>query len=260
MRSLNNILLLAACLLAPLIACAADEPVPVAALPDCLREAEQNPKMGYQAAIDWEDRGSGGNNARLCQAMALFHHGEFEAAAKRLDELAPNYAPHDQARTAHMLAQAGWAWLRAGQNETAEADYTAALAHLPDDLELHVDRAIAEAGARHYGAAAQDLTAVLTQNPDRTDALLYRAEAYRALGNFDGALKDADRALQTSPDNAEALLLRGNIHAQSGNPKAAEADWLKAAALVPADSETGTAAEDNLRRLDRVGDNEQEKQ
>ncbi|EWY40342.1 hypothetical protein N825_37160 [Skermanella stibiiresistens SB22] len=213
----------------------------------CLQMAEKTPKAAFESALTWQDRG-GGDMARLCQAMALFHQGQFQASATRLEDLVPTLGKDTPEGASSLLARAGWAWLRAGDSDKAEKAYTAAIDRSPRDPELLVDRAFARAESERYWDAIEDLNRAIGMAPKRAEPYLYRAGAFRALGNDSKALEDVGVALALEPGNPEALLLRGNLRAVTGNPDGAKSDWRSVMRIDP-DTTSAKAASDNLARL-----------
>jgi tetratricopeptide (TPR) repeat protein len=213
----------------------------------CLKLAERAPDAAFDSALTWEDRG-GGDMARLCQAMALFHQGQFQAAATRLEDLVPTLGSNTAEGAASLFARAGWAWLRAGNSDRAERAYGAALERTPRDPELLIDRAFARAEAQRYQDAVEDLNRAIAIAPNSAEPYVYRAGAYRSLGKQDKAMEDVQRALALEPSNPEALLLRGNLRAAGGNQDGARADWQMVTKVDP-DTANARAASDNLKRL-----------
>lgn len=216
----------------------------------CLRLAEAKPAEALESALAWQERG-GGDLARLCQALALFHRGDFAAAGTRLEALAPVLGRDDAKAAAGLLGRAGWAYLRAGDAVQADRLYTAALAKLPDDPDLLIDRAFARADAQRFKDAVADLDAAIAKAPGRADAFLYRAGAQKALGALPRALADVNRALEIRPSDPEALLLRGNIKAAQGDLKMAAEDWRSVDRLAP-DTTSARSARANLQRIAAV--------
>lgn len=212
----------------------------------CLTLAEQKPAEAFESALTWQDRG-GGDLARLCQALALFHKGDFKAAGARLEELVPVLGKDDPKAAASLLGRAGWAWLRAGDDARAERLYTQALQRQPNDVDLYIDRAFARGEAERYWDAIADLDAALAKDPKRADAYLYRAGAHKALANNRQAIADIDQALQLKPNDPDAILLRGNIKAQIGNIAGAKDDWQLVQRLAP-DTGAARTAQINLDR------------
>jgi tetratricopeptide (TPR) repeat protein len=213
----------------------------------CLKLAERAPDAAFDSALTWEDRG-GGDMARLCQAMALFHQGQFQAAAMRLEDLVPTLGSNTAEGASSLFARAGWAWLRAGNTDRAERAYGAALERTPRDPQLLIDRAFARAEAGRHQDAITDLNRAIELVPNNAEPYLYRAGAYRSLGNQSKAMEDVDHALALAPSNPEALLLRGNLRAADGNQDGARADWQMVTKVDP-DTASARAASDNLRRL-----------
>jgi tetratricopeptide (TPR) repeat protein len=213
----------------------------------CLKLAERAPDAAFDSALTWEDRG-GGDMARLCQAMALFHQGQFQAAATRLEDLVPTLGSNTAEGAASLFARAGWAWLRAGNSDRAERAYGAALERTPQDPELLIDRAFARVEAQRYQDAVEDLNRAIAIAPNSAEPYVYRAGAYRSLGKQDKAMEDVQRALALEPSNPEALLLRGNLRAAGGNQDGARADWQMVTKVDP-DTANARAASDNLKRL-----------
>lgn len=212
----------------------------------CLTLAEKRPAEALESAQTWLNRG-GGDHARLCQALALFHKGDFTTAGARLEELAPVLGKDDPKAGASILGRAGWAWLRAGDNARAERAYSRALALQPDDVDLLIDRAIARAETERFWDAVADLDAALKKDPRRAEAYLYRAAAHKALANDRQAVADIDRALELRPGDPDALLLRATIKAQTGNLPGAREDWSQIVRNTP-NSAAAKTAQANLDR------------
>ena len=105
---------------------------------------------------------------------------------------------------ADTLAQAGQAWLLAGETERAYAAQTTALGLEPDNLELLIDRSITLARAANYRAAVDDLNRAVRMAPDRSDILVLRANAQRYLDFPETALADVERALSLDPARSHA--------------------------------------------------------
>lgn len=213
----------------------------------CMTLAEKAPSDALESALTWQDHG-GGDLAKLCQAMALFHKGDFKAAGTRLEALVPTLGKDSPQGAASLLGRAGWAWLRAGDNARAERLYTQALERTPQDVDLYIDRAFARAEEERYWDALSDLDTALAKDPKRPDAYLYRAGAYQALANDRQALADVDQALALRPNDPDAILLRGTIKAQIGDLAGAKQDWTRVRRMAP-DSSAARTAQVNLDRL-----------
>lgn len=213
----------------------------------CLDAARGAPKDGLAQAEDWRNDG-GGFPAEHCAAVALFGLKRFAEAAQRFEALAGAMMSERPTLRAGALEQAGQAWILAGDPGRARAAFDAALHFTPNDPELFIDRARADAEAKDFRTAIADLGGALALAPQRADALIYRASAYRQLDQLDRAQADIDAALKAVPDDVAGLLERGNIRRLAGDRAGAGADWRQVEKLSP-NSPAAAAAKDNLARL-----------
>ncbi len=165
-----------------------------------------------------------------------------------LDTLAATSQAAPAAR-ATIFGQAGQAWMMAAAPRRAYASATQALALMPDDPDLLIERAIAASALERYQQAADDVTRALDADPDRVDALVVRAASRRRLEQLDMARDDVDRALALDPEDPDALLERGILRQRRGDPAGARQDWERAIALSP-DTATGDLAQQNLALLE----------
>lgn len=209
----------------------------------CMRLTRVDPAQAFEHSLAWRDRG-GGPAAQHCSAVALIMLGHEAEAAERLESLAtgmPDDTPPEA--VAEILAQAGLAWLDAGDASRARAVQSAALELAPKNPDILIDRATAYFATANYWEAIDDLNLALEIARERADAFALRASAYRHVDVFDLALEDADRALELDPQHPEALLERGALHRLLGNPDAARQDWLLLIRL-----HDGRPAADHARR------------
>jgi len=216
----------------------------------CLALAGSNPKAALAAAQDWRDAG-GGFPAGHCAAVALIGLKQYDAAAKRLEELAGAMMAEPAPLRAAALDQAGQAWLMTDRFAPAKADFDAALKLDSSNAEYWIDRAEALAGGDQYWDAIDDLNRALELAPNNVDALLFRASAYRAAGGADGldlALADVERALKLAPDSASGLLERGNILRLKGDAAGARRDWQRVTLIAPRSS-AAEFARNNLAHI-----------
>jgi tetratricopeptide (TPR) repeat protein len=222
---------------------------PSAQYEDCLLQVDAAPDEAYERAMSWAAL-DGGAPAEHCAAVALIALGHYSEAGKRLEALANRLARSGEADLSlGALAQAGNAWLLAGDLERAYAVQTTALEQAPDNVELLVDRAVTLAAAANYGDARADLDRALALAPGRPDILIYRASARRYLGDMSGALEDVEQALTLDPDNPEGLLERGILRRLANDLDGARADWQRAATLAEG-LPTGDAAQANIAKLE----------
>ena len=214
----------------------------------CMTLAGEDPEAAFEAALSWETLG-GAEPARHCAAVALLGLGHHAEAARRLESLAEALGRSRPDLRTGALAQAGQAWLRAGNAERAHAVQSAALDLAPDNVELLIDRGLTLATAENYRAALDDLNQAANLAPDRPDILIFRASAQRFLGALPEALADVERALLLDPGDPDGLLERGNLRRLTGDAAGARGDWLRILDLAP-DSPAGDAARANLAALD----------
>lgn len=232
----------------------------------CLAEVRNDPRVALEAAALWRDH-EGGVPAKHCTAAALLALDRPEEAAAWLDEAAGDVAEGQglDARgasggkllVAELKAQAGNAWMIAGNYEKAHAAFTEAIARLPLNVpalaDLLIDRARAAAGLGQFDRAVSDLSRVIDQLPPRDPAALadlhvLRATAQRYLQSLDEAELDLARALALDPDNGEALFERGVVRRIAGDDAGAREDWERVAELYPG-SDTAELALDNLELM-----------
>ncbi len=230
---------------------AAAQPYPVIDHPgeyeDCMALARAVPDEALSAAEFWS-RWGGGLAAGHCAAVALLELRRFVEAAEEMERLAGRAADEAPALRADLLAQAGQAWLLAGEVARARAAQSLALNLAPDDVELLIDRSISFAAAGAYAQALSDLDRALDRAPERADALVLRASARRHLNAPARAGADIARALALEPNNPEGLLERGLLRRLAGDAAGARADWERARDLAPG-TPTADAAQANIERL-----------
>lgn len=213
----------------------------------CTALVRTDPKAAADRASQWETQG-GGQPARHCAAVALFAMGEFGEAAVRLEALAQDMAEAPPTVRAEVFAQAGQAWLAAGDYARAETIFSTAHELYPASVEILVDRGQARILLARYWDAVDDLNAALEREPDHTDALIFRATAYRLLEVPELALDDVEQALDKEPQNVYALVERGLIRKMQGDPDGARDDWMSVLRTAP----EGDAADGARRYLEEL--------
>ena len=234
----------------------------------CIMMTETDPDRAYDAAVEWRDFG-GGLPAEHCMAIALANQGDFARAAELLEDMARRAdAPLDPSRAgdavggpdvrrADLLAQAGNAWLIAGEADRAYGIFSDALRtpDLPGPVrgELLIDRSITDAERSRFQGAVDDLNEAYELLGPRADILTYRATAHRGLGAFTRARADVNAALALEPQNAEALFERASLNLLVGNYDGAIVDWTKVTRLVPR-TPAAEAARRNIARTEEARD------
>lgn len=204
---------------------------------NCLLLVRSEPQRALNAALDWEKMGNAAGTH--CAAVALVALRRYPDAAIKLDRLAR--VTSGAADSAALYDQAGNAWLLARRPSDATTSFSSAIALLPGDPDLLVDRARAYALAVNWKAADADLSAALAKNPNRADLYVLRASARHAMGRKQDARADIDQALRVQPNSADALEQRGELKMEAGDSAGAQKDWQTVIAQSPRSSAAATA-------------------
>ncbi len=213
---------------------------------DCMDLARREPLRALPAAERWMAEG-GGLGARHCVAIAMFEGGRHVQAATQLEAIARDMGKERPGLRAELYAQAGQAWMEAGQAENAAAALSKALDLKGDDPDLWIDRGLAFAAIRAWPRAISDFDRALTLRPKDVETIILRAAAWRNAGDAARALAEAQHALRIAPEHSEALLERGFAFLLRGDRTAANADFTKILLLVPPGSNAARRAEAGLR-------------
>lgn len=214
----------------------------------CLKLADRHPDEALEMAMGAVNAGDEAS-AEHCAAVALVGLKQYGEAARRLDKLARKSSAGGVETRAQLLSQAGNAWILAGQPELATASFTAALALMPAEADLLIDRARASAQLKKWNAAEADLSAALVAEPGNVSALVLRSSARRAQKNLQGAMGDVTQALLLEADNVEALVERGLLRAAQGDKAGARKDFLAVLEKAP-DSEAAASARVEIEKLE----------
>jgi tetratricopeptide (TPR) repeat protein len=203
----------------------------------CLSLATSDPASAQNEAERFRLAG-GGPRARQCLALAYAQQERWTEAATAFDAAARDADALKDPLAARYWAQAGNAWLAAGDAVKAHAALTTALSAGTltgqDKGEALLDRARALVAAGQPAAARTDLDAALDDAPRDPLAWLLSATLARRMNDLPRAKGDIDRALTMSADDASVQLEAGNIAASQGDAAAAKAAWTKAVRLAPA--------------------------
>lgn len=189
--------------------------------------------------------------ARRCLGDALVASGDADRGARVLDALARELSKASgiSAKTLGAVwSEAGRAWLGADDLDRAKTAFDAAIARLPGDPQLRVDRAVALGSARHYWEAIDDLTAAIDGGVKTAEVYLLRATAWREVGTADLARDDIERAAKIAPTDAGVLLERGRIRKLSKDTAGAEKDFLAVLKLAPG-TDASLAARRELQEI-----------
>ncbi len=207
----------------------------------CMELLRTDPEEARSFALTW-GIATPNDGARHCEALAILALGDPARAAERLEMLAGRASAGAAARAA-VFAQAGQAWMMAGNALRAYGTTTMALALSPDDADLLIDRAVALGSLGRYGEAVADLDHAVRLDESRPEALVFRAAARRHLDQADQARRDVEIALALAPDNVEALLERGILRQLAGDTEGARMDWERILDMAPTSAAADLAAQ-----------------
>jgi len=213
---------------------------------ECMSLARNEPLKALPAAERWQVEG-GGLGARHCVAVAMFQSGKHTQAAAQFEAIARDMGQERPGLRAELWAQAGQAWMEAGQADKAAAAQGRALELKTNDADLWIDRGLSYAAMQAWPRAISDFDRALSLRKDDVEVLVLRAAAWRNARDPGRALADANHALAIAPDHSEALIERGFANLARGSRDAAAADFNKVLRLVPPGSSAARRAEAGLR-------------
>ncbi len=231
--------------LAPL----ADTPDHLRRYGECIKMARSEPLRALPAAEKWQAEG-GGLGARHCVAIAMFRAGRHAQAAVQFEAIARDMGQDRPGLRAELWAQAGQAWMDAGQADKAAEAQSRALDLKSQDADLWIDRGLSYAAMLIWPRAITDFDQALRLRPNDVEVLVLRAAAWRNARNPGQALADANRALGIAPDHSEALLERGFAYLARGDRPQATSDFNKVLRLVPPGSAAARRAEAGLQGVE----------
>jgi tetratricopeptide (TPR) repeat protein len=218
----------------------------------CADLARTDPAAAHAEAGRWRLAG-GERVARVCAGLAYAAEGGWAPAAAEFEAAARLAEGARDGRADRYWAQAGNAWLAAGERGKAKAALDAALAsgRLQGFArgEALLDRARAMA-ADDPAATRGDLDAALILVPNDPLAWLLSATLARRQGDVPRAQKDIAEALRRSPDDASVQLEAGNVAALARDEAGARAAWGEAA-RIGGDKPAGQQARAALAQFDQ---------
>lgn len=218
----------------------------------CVALIKGDPAAARDAAAAWEKAG-GGLTARQCLGLAFAARKDWAAAAAAFESAAHDAPLAKDARAATYWAQAGNAWLAAGDAANALVALDKALVDPTleglerGEVELDRARALVATGDRAGARAAIDRA--LTLAADDPLAWLLSATLARQAGDLSRAKADIGQALRRANDDAAVQLEAGNIAAADGDETGAKTAWNAVVRLRP-DSAEAKAAEAALAQFD----------
>ena len=242
----------------------ASAPNPSAATPQsdadrlraCLALVRSNPQQAATEAQAWvTEGGSGRLSARRCLGLAFAVQEQWAAAATVYDQAAQDAEAASDPGRAGFRAQAGNAWLAAGEPQRAlqaldAALTTPGLAPVQRGQAL-LDRARAQVALGRADRARADIDSALQLLPNDGFAWYLSAALARRSNDPVRAASDIARARTFSPDDPDVLLLAGTIVGQAGNMNEAYTLYRRVVELAP-DSDAGRQAAASLATVREV--------
>lgn len=222
----------------------------------CLALARSNPAQAATEAQAWVDeRGPGRLSARRCLGLAFAAQEQWAAAATVYDQSAQEAEAANAPGRAGFRAQAGNAWLAAGEPLRALQALDAALTTPGLDQgqrgQALLDRARAQVALGRAEQARSDIDSALQLV--RNDGFAWYLSAALARRSNDAlrAATDIAHARQLSPDDPDILLLAGTIVGQAGNMNEAYTLYRRVVELAP-DSDAGRQAAASLATVREI--------
>ncbi|MCW3848567.1 tetratricopeptide repeat protein [Sphingomonas sp. LB-2] len=217
---------------------------PNARLAECITLATNSPEQGEAAAMRWRGEG-GGYRAGQCLGIALANQERWAAAAGAFEDAAREADAAKEPRAADYWAQAGNAWLAAGNAGKARAALDSALGTGtllgPALGQAYLDRARARVASGDMEGARDDLDRAVSNAPGEPLAWLLSATLARRMNDPKRAKADIDQALRLAPDDASVQLEAGNVAVVLGDEPTARAAWARVIELAPGSPEANAA-------------------
>ncbi|WP_374942626.1 hypothetical protein [Sphingomonas sp.] len=218
----------------------------------CVELARTDPVAAREEATRWRIAG-GGWFARQCAGLAYAQESDWAAAAGEFEAAARAAETGKDEHAAQYWAQAGNAWLAAGDGAKARAALDAALiAGTLTGLQLgeaQLDHARALVATGALDTARTDIDLALTTASDDPLVWLLSATLARRMDDLPRARKDIAEALRRSADDASVQLEAGNIAALGHDEAGARRAWGEAARLAP-NADAGRSAVAALKQFD----------
>ena len=216
----------------------------------CVALVRTAPQQAATEAQAWlEETGAPRAMARRCLGLAFAAQEQWAAAATVYEQAAQDAERANNAGRAGFRAQAGNAWLAAGEAQRALQALDAALTTPGLDQaqrgQALLDRARAQVALGQADRARADIDSALQLVPGDSFAWYLSAALARRSNALVRAATDIARARQLSPDDPDILLLAGTIMGQGGNMNEAYALYRRVVELAP-DSEAGRQAAASL--------------
>jgi len=231
---------------------APEQPVLPPRLAHCLDLASDQPQAGEAEAIKWRTE-NGGAPALQCLGVAYTNESRWTAAAGAFEQAARAAESVHGGRPADYWAQAGNAWLAAGEAAKARAALDAAIS--PATLtglalgEAYLDRARARVALSDDEGARDDLDRAEATAAEDPFLWLLSANLARKMDDLPRAQKDIAEALKRSPNDSSVQLEAGYIQAWGGNDAEARAALKRVIELAPGSTDAVRAR----KALEKLG-------
>jgi tetratricopeptide (TPR) repeat protein len=249
------------------LALAALQPSPIPAAPPgprgdnerlraCIAQVRTAPQQAAAEAQAWAgEQGANRLMARRCLGLAFAAQEQWAAAATVYEQAAQDADAANDPGRAGFRAQAGNAWLAAGEAPRAIQALDAGLTTPGLDQaqrgQALLDRARAQVALGHADRARTDVDQALQLAPGEGFAWYLSAALARRAGDLVRAASDIARARQLSPEDPDILLLAGTIVGQGGNMNEAYALYRRVVEIAP-DSEAGRQAAASLATVREI--------
>ncbi len=223
---------------------AATQAISVTSPEACAALAKSAPDKAIEAANSWRVAG-GGLSARHCLGLAYAAAERWAPAATAFEQAAAEAETARDGRRGDFWAQAGNAWLAAGDPAKAKRALDSALVAGggPNELrgEVHLDRARAAVALGDMAGARSDIDQALKLVP--ADPFAWLLSSALALKEEKVARAQADiaKASQLAPGDPDVLLQAGTVAGITGEVDEARVLYAKAAQAGP-DTAAGKAA------------------
>jgi tetratricopeptide (TPR) repeat protein len=230
--------------LAAVAAAPAAPPIAVSSPEACVALAKSAPEKAIEAAGAWRLAG-GGLSARHCLGLAYAAAERWAPAATAFEQAAAEAETSRDTRRADFWAQAGNAWLAAGDPAKAKRALDSALVagNPSDELrgEVHLDRARAAFALSDMTGARADIDQALKLVPADPFAWLLSSALALKEEKVARAKADIARGVALAPGDPDVLLQAGTVAGITGEVDEARVLYAKAAKAGP-DTAAGKAA------------------
>jgi tetratricopeptide (TPR) repeat protein len=218
---------------------------PAATTPEsCIALTKSAPEKAVVAANAWRLAG-GGLPARQCLGLAYSALERWEPAAVAFEQAAGEAEVAKDNRRADFWAQAGNAWLAAGDVVQAKRALDSALVAGPASPELrgevHLDRARVAVAQSDLAGARADIDQALKLVPADPFAWVLSSALALREEKIARAAADIAQATKLAPGDPDVLLQAGTVAGINGEVDQARTLYAKAAQAAP-DSPAGKAA------------------